>query len=593
MRGGENFDDLKDIPIPLCLFEMTDNNAIVSITCPESLPKSKQKTIVRDLYFFKPPSIQRPNKEKGKIIINIEKNENNITIRDTDIGICSIDSPYLSNCTTDFNLTTDLEGNVLSYNEWCFSNITKSKKNYFIKNKYTKLSDETNNYNFTSEKYYETLNKFLPLLNPYMKYTQLFNFTQFKQLYNTCKNVTTTKKDERNLQQIEKVGIINNKANLFSYSHYTGTKYQINYIKNLGINSDYFEYLNNFKAGDKKYNLIHLKEYSNFDKILKKLSVLIKAGNKLALNLNENIQSDFYILTDIITKNITKLNDLIVYQDIINIFDSSFSLDNLTSLPLKTVEFSDDLKNELDNILNNIINDDLKRYIENFKEDITNYIGKSHELVYQLKESLKNLTNSLGSKKSGLTEIATYYLNYTSESYSDIIIKVKDILMNYYKNEYNSIIPKVEIILGNFENKVRNSIKSETEKLNNLLPKLENKNITIDNNNDEDSQKLISNIKNSNNYIYQIINQIMEKIKKSIGLKENNYFLSTSEIETNYEIFNSLIDNSLTVANKLDNDEYIDKIFDNIMIHFIENFTETIKFMDKIKELQFALSENL
>ena len=29
------------------------------------------------------------------------------------------------------------------------------------------------------------------------------------------------------------------------------------------------------------------------------------------------------------------------------------------------------------------------------------------------------------------------------------------------------------------------------------------------------------------------------------------------------------------------------------MIHFIENFTETIKFMDKIKELQFTLSENL
>ena len=84
----------------------------------------------------------------------------------------------------------------------------------------------------------------------------------------------------------------------------------------------------------------------------------------------------------------------------------------------------------------------------------------------------------------------------------------------------------------------------------------------------------------------------MEKIKKSIGLKENNYFLSTSEIETNYEIFNSLIDNSLTVANKLDNDENIDKIFDNIMIHFLENFTETIKFMDKIKEQQFTLSEN-
>ena len=47
------------------------------------------------------------------------------------------------------------------------------------------------------------------------------------------------------------------------------------------------------------------------------------------------------------------------------IFDSSLSINNLTSLPIKTVEFSIYLRNELYNILNNINNGDLKKYIEN------------------------------------------------------------------------------------------------------------------------------------------------------------------------------------------------------------------------------------
>lgn len=89
---------------------------------------------------MRPPSIQTSNKEKGNTIINIEKNENNITIRDIDIGLCSIDKPYLSNCKTYFNLTTNLEGNALNDNEFYFSIIIKSDKAYFIKNIFTKLS---------------------------------------------------------------------------------------------------------------------------------------------------------------------------------------------------------------------------------------------------------------------------------------------------------------------------------------------------------------------------------------------------------------------------------------------------------------------
>ena len=422
-----------------------------------------------------------------------------------------------------------------------------------------------------------------------MRYNQLFNYTQFKLLYNTCNNVTINKK-ARDLEQNDKEPIYN-KANLFSYSHYSGTEYSLDYSTNPGINSKFFEYENNFKAGEKKYNLMRVKEESNFNEMLEKLSCLSKAGNKLVLNLYKKIYPDFNILTELIKNNITRLNNLIVYQDILKLFDSSYSLNNLTSLPSKTVELSDYLSNGLDNILNNIMNNDLKMHIDNLKNNIENYISQSQKYVYNLEDNLKQLKNSLGSKKSGLTEIATYYLNNTPDSYSDIIIKAKDILMNYYKYDNNSITPKIETIIDNFEEKLRSSIQSETEKLNNLLNKLEDNRITIDTNN-EDTNKVISNLKKVNNNLYEIIKLIKEKIKKAIGLKDNNYFLTNGEIESKIDVFNNLINDAIDIANKLDNDELIDKIFDNIMILFKANITQAIKFMDTIKEQQFALIGN-
>ena len=106
------------------------------------------------MYFYKPPANQRPIEDKGNININAWQKEDKIYVRDLEIGICCIKSPHLSNCTTAFNLTTDLNGNVLNYEELCFSNIKTNEKNYYIKNKVTKLLDVTDNYtNINSDKY--------------------------------------------------------------------------------------------------------------------------------------------------------------------------------------------------------------------------------------------------------------------------------------------------------------------------------------------------------------------------------------------------------------------------------------------------------
>ena len=62
------------------------------------------------------------------------------------------------------------------------------------------------------------------------------------------------------------------KATIFSHFD-KGTDYKIILNKNTGFNEDYFENIDNFKAGNSDYNLIHSREYTNFDNILKQLSI--------------------------------------------------------------------------------------------------------------------------------------------------------------------------------------------------------------------------------------------------------------------------------------------------------------------------------
>ena len=590
-RNLEETNDLKDFPIPFCLFNITDNDVITSIACPESLPKPKIDTIVLDLYFMKPPSIERPNKGKGNIKINIKKEGDKQYIRDTDVGICSIQTNKLSNCTTDFNLTTDLEGNVLSYDELCFSKITTDIKNYYIKNKITKLVDETNNFNdLNAEKYNETLNQLLPEMIPYMKYEERFTFEEFKKLYNTCKN-KTEENEKRSLEKYEG-SMIEDQIDIFNYEHITGVKFSINLKDIPGYKSNKMETLTNYKTGDSNFNLIHLKEDTNFDNILNKLLILNKAGNNKANILYENIGNDFNNITDIITLNISSLNNLVLYQDLLKLFDSSLSLGNLTKLTIKAVEYSDYLKNKLDDILNSNDNN-LRQYLDNLSNSIRNYITKSMNLVEKVSDNLNDLRKSLNSKKSPLTEIATYYLNYTTNSYTDTILEAQKVLTNYFQNQKDLITPKVEDIIKKFENFVLKSTESQTNKINKILPKIEDGSIIIESASQQDYQKIISNLKNSNNYLFNIINQIKQKIKKAMNLKDNGYFISSNEINLNFDIYNSTIENALIMSKKLDDDEYIDKIFDEIMIHFRDNFSDNEKFMDNIKIMEFTLNENI
>ena len=78
-----------------------------------------------------------------------------------------------------------------------------------------------------------------------------------------------------------------------------------------------------------------------------------------------------------------------------------------------------------------------------------------------------------------------------------------------------------------------------------------------------------------------------------MDIKDSGYLISNYDISSNNNSFYDIIQSSLNIAKILDNDEYIDKIFDEIMINFRENYINIIKYMDMKKEELFTLNENV
>ena len=50
---------------------------------------------------------------------------------------------FYSFCSTDFNATKDSEGNLLLYDELCYTNIEDDEFNYYIKKKSSNSNEET------------------------------------------------------------------------------------------------------------------------------------------------------------------------------------------------------------------------------------------------------------------------------------------------------------------------------------------------------------------------------------------------------------------------------------------------------------------
>ena len=586
-------DDFKNFPLPLCFFNLTDNNVITSISCHKNISENRVNSIVLDLYFFRPPGIKRIKTEEGNITITTYKEGDKDVVRETNGGICDFENPIGSFCTTDMITKKDSKGNLLTYDEVAFTNVTTNEKNYYIKNKTTTLIDKTEFItNLNPQKYNKTLFILYPKLKEYLKYYEKFSTEEFKELYNVTKGIETeNQKIRRRNLNLDRPVIMTNEQ-FFHYFHYSGIEISFIIQNILGYNTEAMEASSFLEIDGQKKYLVDIKQFSDIDKAINKLISLSRAGNNLATALYEKIKDKFYNITKVINIYIPSMNNLVLYKELTDIFDSTFSLNSIKVFPYKIIEESDNLIKKLDELYNSINNNSLKNNITILNDYIYKYINQSQILVNKVSKKLEELGNLINSTNQTQSQIISYYyMNHTSTSYINTIIEAKNILMNYYINEKDLIIPKVENLLKEFEDIVRVSIQKQVNLVNNLNAKFESNNLTIKYANEEDYKKIITNLENSNKYINNIIVLFKNKVKNEINLK-NGYFISKYEIEKNNKIFNRTIEEALIIARKLDNNEYIDKTFDKIITDFKKEFTSNIKYMEIIKEELFPLTEN-
>ena len=263
-------------------------------------------------------------------------------------------------------------------------------------------------------------------------------------------------------------------------------------------------------------------------------------------------------------------------QSLSAIFDSSLNMERLRVFPVSLVEESTNLKTKLQGIYNVINTGGFKSKLVSINEAITPFISKSHKLLDDIFQNVRALSKALKSTKSKLTEISTYYLNNTPNSFHGIIEESQNLLANYYLDEEELIFSNVDSLINNFTENLKKSIKEEQSKIDNLLEKLEDEEIiyVIENESEDDKNLLITNLKDTKVIINSIVEKVEELIKGEMNIKENGHLTSDKDIKSMTDSYNTDITEGLETALLLDNDESIDKDFDKSYGEFRQNYTK-------------------
>ena len=129
---------------------------------------------------------------------------------------------------------------------------------------------------------------------------------------------------------------------------------------------------------DSEKEIINLKEFSNIGDVLNQLIILSKSGNELVLELYNKLNDCFENLNSSISDNVTNIINIIVYNDLSEIFDSTLSLENIINFPISIIVESSFLTNKLLNVYNDIDSGGMK--INALNKNIYNYIQNCHKL---------------------------------------------------------------------------------------------------------------------------------------------------------------------------------------------------------------------
>ena len=604
LRNLENTEIFKDQPIALCLFNITDNNVITTLTCPESLPDSKRNEMILDLYFFRPPATQRADKKNDNITLTItkEKETNNIHIREINGGSCNVYANWGTQCTTDMNTTLDKNNNLLTYDEQAITIINYDKKNSYIKDKRTHLEDISKNIQEKDiDNYKNSLDNLLPLLKPYLKEEIQFTVNDYKDLYNVINDKKKPNKEQsyspkkikntfRNLAK-SKIQQIKNE-NLF-VNRVTPIQVNLDLKINSGLNSEIMGAYGSIIFDNQEIDYSSIEEISELKELIDKLTILSKAGNILAKELYDKIYDKLEAVINEISVKFNSIDEYFKYYNILQIFNSTLTKYSHNILSSNEVQISNELLSKLSGIFTNIKSGEIKNNRDILKNNIESFFNEMYEIKNNMIIYLSNLSNLLSTINNKYILIKNYYLNETSDSYYNIVKKIKNIIDNYVKNECDAVSKKLEEVMEIFEQNSKDTLINDLSSFQKLISDLKEYNFTVDSLTNNEYQLIMSNLENSLQYPFDIINKIKNYILEIININNNEKLITNEDVNNLNKSFSSIDLEVEKAYKKLNDIDIIDTDFDEIMIKFRESYIDTVKFMEEIKVSNFTLEDDI
>ena len=584
-----------------CLFNITDNDFITSITCHEKYPEIKKNEMLLDLYFYRAPAIERKNKTKDNITLTFteDQKKNRKYIRETNGGLCKIHNNWGSLCTTDMNITTDLDGNLLAYDELAITNIVYDGNNSFTKTKKSHLVDHSANItNDDAVKYKKHYEKLLEKIKPYMKEDVQFPREKFSELYNLVKKNSSDQDEKkgantnRRLSSADAIQYIKQKE-LFHLDS-LGVEINLNMKLNPGINTDRMSSGLDLSFDDVTHELYNQPHLSNIHNIIEQLRALSKAGNILATQLYDKIIDKLEELPNKMSIKLKSLYDLFQYYDLFEVFNSTLLTLSHNKISPIIIQLSNELVSQMSGLYYDIeIKGEAHDNVEELIDIVYNFVNKSHDLVDVIYNNIQELSNTLLTKSNPFTKITNYYMNNTFASYINMVKLSRIVFETYFWKEFKYTFPHIRKLIKIFEKESNETLESEREYILDLYTRLLNRSLEIVGIPDDNLQKVLSNLLNTYNFTYDIISKITEYIYKRLDIKDSGFYISNPEIEEKNKTYAKIYPESKKVEEILNDDELIDKVFDEIMIKFKESFLNLTKFMAEKKSEYFTLDDDI
>ena len=584
-------DDLKDIPIAACLFNITDTNIITSIECPESLSEGIKNQIFTDLSYFRPNAILSSTKKHE---MGLTTDENKKHIRKQSKGLCDISSNSSSSfCDIDSNITKDSEGNLLSFEQTSsydiFTDINNTLSNYMK----THLVDETSQIkNLNLTKFKSRLNNLLSQLSPYMKYEEINTINTTKKVEKQSNSKVITDRTYRDRYLEENVGGTKNKylikeESLFSTNIY-GADIRLNLKIDTGINTETMKTFLILIIGEKTDEIYKIEQPTNITKIIKKWRSISNNMNYLSYLLYEKLMGIIDDFPQDLSRHISTFNNHIFYKDFTEIFDASLFSNGLQFISFDIIEDSNKLFEKLNKTLNQI--EDKNSVFKNnslvLKNNIDKCLGKSYDIMNNIFIYLDNLTNLLRTPENKFSEILNNFSNNTPIDYANIIQIIVNIFLDYSHEKLDYINETIETTLYDFNNNYFNSIDKSKENINIMCNKLQKNSIKIENAKNEDYEYILKVLNNSNEFTDVIKYKIINEIKQIFNYNQEYLLPNRDKYNKSLEKSNETVQN-ITIY------QYIDKDFGRTKNYLKNNFTENIKYINEKKKINCPLNDDV